>query len=95
MLTTAQPAGAAPLPWHSPCVFMWIVDPAKDVESPYAVRRKNFISSIVPSIVDTVFTLTPKAWKQRLAIACEILSKQLSASTDATPAGLLDCREMS
>ena len=51
MLTTAHPAGAAPFPWHSPCVFISIVAPEKSFESPNAVRRKNFISCMAFSIV--------------------------------------------
>jgi hypothetical protein len=53
---------------------MLIPPPAKLVELPNPVRRKNFMFSIAPSMDSTAVAGTPKAWKTREAIACAILS---------------------
>ena len=69
MLTTAHPAGDAPLPWQSPCVFIERVELAKSVESPKPVRRKNFISWMVVSMDSEAERGTPNAWNTSEAIA--------------------------
>jgi hypothetical protein len=69
ILMTAHPAGDAPFPWHIPCVFMLIPPPAKLVEFPNRVRRKNFMFLIAPSMDSTAVAGTPKAWKTKEAIA--------------------------
>ncbi len=74
MLMTAHPTGDAPLPCVRPCVLMLIPPPAKILESPNPVQRKNFIFSIALSIVSTAKRGTPNAWKIREAMACAILS---------------------
>jgi hypothetical protein len=43
-------------------VLTLIPPPANDIESPKPVRRKNFIFSIVLSIVSTADIGTPNAW---------------------------------
>jgi hypothetical protein len=61
MLMTAHPTGNAPLPWHSPYVFMLIPPPANAVQSPNPVRRKNFMFSIAPNMVPIPVVGTPNA----------------------------------
>jgi hypothetical protein len=61
MLITAHPAGAAPLPWHNPCVLMLMLPPAKDVKLRNPVLKKSFMFSIAPSIDSIAIVGTPKA----------------------------------
>ena len=61
MLSTVHAAGAAPLPWHMPCVLMSPVALANSVESPYPVLKKNFIFWIVVKIDSHASFLTPNA----------------------------------
>ena len=61
MLITAQPAGEAPLPCVSPWNLTSALLPLNDSESPYAVRRKYFISWIVVSIDEIASSGTPNA----------------------------------
>jgi hypothetical protein len=54
------PRGNALLPCPKPCILILMKDPAKVFESPYTVRRTNFISCIASSIDKTAVLSTPK-----------------------------------
>ena len=61
ILMTVHPAGNALFPWHIPCVLMLMPPPAKLVELPNPVLRKNFMFSIVPSIDSAAVSGTQNA----------------------------------
>ncbi len=72
ILVMVQPAGAAPFPWHNPCIFLPSVDPSYTFESPKPVLRENFMSCMMESINTTASWSwgTPRAWKTNNAIRC-------------------------
>ena len=74
MLVTPQPAGAAPLPGQSPCVFCPFAEPAYTLESPNPVQRKIFMSWIVDSIETAASFGTPNDWETIDTIGWAILS---------------------